>query len=356
MRPRRVFMTLGAFALGLALIAAAPAMAAGAAAAPAPNLQFQLEKQNRSRPWLRVTTDSGRFDLHADELDGFGLHGFEAHREEAPLPHDPLAWSEIHRLDQVVTRGHRYGKIGAVVLGLLGAGLGNALGAPSNGGGSEAMIGLAVGGAAGAWLGASYGNRFQSEVNWYTAAPPAPGAPPPTDALSMAAAVADSAHVDSTRALAAADSTREPPPPPEALALAARLGPDDLIRVSGDFHKFQGRAQIAGPGGLERLVVDHHAPKDWRPHPVPERLSWSAIVQVETRHSNAGRGAVGTALMFGVSGALLSAAVVGLADSPSVTPGEAALQGGAVMGLIGAVVGAGIGSASHHWSVVYHRP
>ena len=345
-----------ACALTFALVATAPATAASAAAAPAPNLQFQLEKQNRSRPWLRVTTDSGRFDLHADGLDAFGLHGFEAHRNETPLPHDPLAWSEIHRLDQVVTRGHRYGTIGAVVLGLLCAGLGNALGAPSDNGGSEAMIGLAVGGAAGAWLGASYGNRFQSEVNWYTAPPPSPKAPPPTDVLSMAAALADSAHVDSTSALAAADSTREPPAPPEALALAARIGPDDLIRVSGDFHAFQGRAHVAGPGGLERLVVDHHAPREWRPDPVPERLSWSAIAQVETRHSNAGRVAAGTALVFGISGALVSAAAVGLADSPNVTPGGAAIQGGALMALIGAVVGAGIGTASHHWSVVYHRP
>src|SRR5262245_12236956 len=170
---------------------------AAAAAGPDPNLLFQLEKENRRQPWLRVTTDSGRFRLRAERLDASGLSGLEAHRK-GPLPHDPLAWAEIKRLDHVVTRSHALGVTGAIVVGSLCAGLGNALGAPTDKGGSYALLGLLSGGAVGAWAGSSYGDRFQKDVNWYTPPP----APPPADAQSMAVALADSARQDSAAAVA----------------------------------------------------------------------------------------------------------------------------------------------------------
>src|SRR5262249_10405645 len=179
--------------------------------------------------------------------------------DDAPLPRDPLAWPEIRRLDEVVTQSHTFRWTGGVVLGLLGAGLGNALGAPSRSGGRYWLVGLLAGGAIGAWAGSKYGDRFQHDENWYTAPPPAP---PPTDAQSMAIALADSARADSLSAVSAAADTAGPDTlarasaSPEALALAARLKPSTHIRVAGEFGRFQGYARVAGPDGLERILVD----------------------------------------------------------------------------------------------------
>jgi hypothetical protein len=127
--------------------------------------------------------------------------------------------------------------------------------------------------------------------------------------------------------------------------------------VSGDFHRFQGRAQGAGPGGLERLVIDRHAPVDWRPQQLPERVSWSAIDEVRMLRGDPGRGALLGAAVGGGLLAFFAASAAGtFADPTSMGAGEAALRGGAVGALIGAAVGAGLGAAIRHWKVVYHRP
>jgi len=341
-----------------ALLLALPARAGSAAAGPDANLLFQLEKQNRNNPWLRVTTDSGRFRLKADRLDPRGLSGFRAHHEE-PLPRDPLAWKEIQRLDQIHTRGRAFGFTGALVMCLVGAGLG-AVAAPSGSGdaGNYAWAGLLAGGAAGAWLGSSYGDRFQKDVNWYAAALPAPSAPPPTNSMSIAAALADTGRADSASAIASVpavvDTVAEPPATPEALSFASRIGPSDLMRVSGEFHAFQGYAHIAGPLGLEHIVVDRDAPGEWLPHDLPKRVPWHTIDQVQMKASNVWRGALIGGLSLGALGALAAAAYVAAWQDPGV--GSGAAVGGAVAGGIGLVLGAGIGSMSHHWAVVYPHP
>ena len=171
-------------------------------------------------------------------------------------------------------------------------------------------------------------------------------------ACSAATALADGAN-----GVGPADSLRSSPVPPEALRFAARIGRDDLMRVSGDFHRFQGRAQSAGPGGLERLVIDRHAPMDWRPQQLPERVPWSAIDEVRMLRGDPGRGAlVGAAVCGGVLALLAASAASAYADPTSMSAGEAALRGGAVGALIGAVAGAGLGTAIRSWKVVYHRP
>src|SRR5262245_21985315 len=141
-----------AAAFTFALLLAAPSLAASTAPGPDANRLFQFEKQNRDHPWLRVTNDSGRFRLRADRLDVSGLSGLGAHRG-GPLPRDPLSWAEIKRLDQLVTKSRALGVTGALLFGALGAGLGNALGAPDGHGGNYAFVGLVGGGAIGAWAG-----------------------------------------------------------------------------------------------------------------------------------------------------------------------------------------------------------
>ena len=210
-----------------------PAAASGTLAPPSPNLLFQLEKQNRSRPWLRVATDSARLTLKARRIDELGLHGLTAPRG-GPLPHDPLSWTEIARIDEVVTRAGRGGMIGSIVLGLSGAGLGNALGAPEGNGGNDAMLGFVALGTVGGFLGAKYGERFKHERNWYVAdtsarrlsapfvsaapleaAPPSANAPAPESATPPETA-APAPHLSTSRAVIRASN---------------RIGKDDLISV-----------------------------------------------------------------------------------------------------------------------------
>ena len=114
------------------VFAMVPFRSAGAShtfATPSTNLLFQLEKQNRRSPWLHVTTDSARFTLKASRIDELGLHGLTPPRD-AQLSSDALRWSQVGRIDEVVTRAQRGRVMGSIVLGLAGAGLGNALGAP----------------------------------------------------------------------------------------------------------------------------------------------------------------------------------------------------------------------------------
>jgi hypothetical protein len=345
-----------ACALVLTLVVTPAALAANAAAAPDENHLFEFEKRNRHHPWLRVTTDSGRFGLRADRLDIHGLGGLRA-RHDQRLPRDPLAWPEIHRLDEIVTRSRPYGWTGGVLVGLLAAGLGNALGAPSGSGGNYAFVGLLAGGATGGWLGSRYGDRFEHDVNWYTAPPPAP---PPTDAVSAPVALADSARADRSGTVAvvpvAADSLAEPPASAEALKLAARLQPTDHIRVAGEFGRFQGYARVAGPHGLERILVDRHAPKAWFPDSVPVPIPWSQIDQVAMRGGHARQGALIGGLLVGAFGGVAGLAVAAFDESPSdaATAGFV-LYGAAVGGAIGVVLGAGVGALSRGWKLVYER-
>ena len=175
--------------------------------------------------------------------------------------------------------------------------------------------------------------------------------------MAPATASAQGAHADSMSAFAAADTAHEAPPPPEALAFAARLRANDLIRVRSELHRFQGHARHAGPGGLERLVADGRAPADWRSDHVPERIPWSAIDEVRMLRGNAGRGALlGAAVGGGLLAFFAASAASTFADPTSMGAGEAALRGALVGAPIGAVLGAGVGAAFRTWKVVYHRP
>jgi hypothetical protein len=161
---------------------------------------------------------------------------------------------------------------------------------------------------------------------------------------------------DSARTAVLPDSLPESPPSPAAIRLAAQLGPHDAVRVIGGFGRFQGFARTAGPGGLERLVAEPDAPHDWRLDPLPERIPWSAIDEVQQRRGNAGRSAAIGAVTLGVLGALSALSVNSyLGSDAEHSTADAVLIAGTFSALVGAAVGAGIGSASRHWAVVYHR-
>jgi hypothetical protein len=99
------------------------AASADGAVGPSANLLFQIEKQNRRHPWFRVTTDSTRLTVRAQRIDERGLRGLSAPVGTLPPP-GLLPWTEVVRLDEVVTRAGQGRVVGAIPLGLAGAGLG----------------------------------------------------------------------------------------------------------------------------------------------------------------------------------------------------------------------------------------
>jgi hypothetical protein len=166
--------------------------------------------------------------------------------------------------------------------------------------------------------------------------------------LAAPPAGAAEAPVDSSAAAA----------PSAALAPTPKIGPHDLLRVSGGFGRFQGYAHTADQAGLSRLSAFHEAPADWRLEPLPEHIQWSAIDQVQVHKGSPGRGALIGAAAFGVLGGWLAYALNNsfTDDSPSASSNAGAIaKGFTVSALVGAAIGAGVGAASRHWVVVYHR-
>jgi hypothetical protein len=337
--PRRspLVAALAPFSLLLTLTTPPAAAIPASFAAPSSNLVFQFGKQNQSHPWLKVTSESVRFTLKADRFERVGLVGLTS--VEDPRPRDPLPWSRVARIDEVVTRARSFGMLGGITIGLLGAGLGNALGAPDGQGGAYALAGLTVMGAVGAFVGARFGERFQHERNWYVGEPlPAPNT-----------------------VLASAESSMtvpEPslPAPTASLRAARRIGPDDAVRVVHSDGHFQGFAQVAGPEGLEGLRIDPHAAGEWRHSALPERIPWESIDEIRMRGGSGLRGTLAGATVFGAVGALFGLAVVAALSDGNVNPAEGALAGFAITAPVGALIGAGAGAMFRRWVVVYQRP
>ena len=315
--------------------------ASGRLAMPSSNLLFQLEKQNRIHPWLRITTDSARVTLKARRIDELGLSGLTAPDSAWPPPAS-LTWSQIERIDEVVTRAHPWRMTGAIAMGLLGAGLGNAIGAPSHKGGAFALVGLVGLGSLGGVLGGDYGERFQRERNWYVA-----------DTTERSAADI-AVRIGATPPVNAAPAV-EPATPPDVIQVANRIGRSDVFRLSGDFGRFQGFADAVGPVGLEGLRTDRKARGEWANAAPPARVPWEAVDKIQMRGGAAGKGALIGAANFAVVGAVIGAAAVAIADG-NAGPVEGGLLGAAICAPFGALLGAGAGAAARHWVVVYRRP
>ena len=309
-----------------------PLIASDSLPRPNRNLIFQFEKENRDHPWLIATTPTGRFRFKAAWIDRVGLGGLSP---EGASPADPLPWAQVERLDERVTHRRQGQRLGSFALGLAGAGLGNALGAPSRSGGSYAMVGYALMSTIGGVVGGHLGDGHGSERNWYIAGAAVSGAP---------------------EQLAAAPTAPELPVGTDVLRACGRIGPHDVFRASGEFGHFQGYADVAGPSGLESLRTDRQAREEWAGSPLPERISWETINEVQMRGGSALKGALGLGASFALMGALLGAAAVAVAGDGSVGVGSGAALGAAYVAPVGIVLGAGLGALVRRWVVVYRRP
>jgi len=304
-------------------------------AGPSPNALFQFQKDNRSHPWLRITADSGMVERKVLRLDPVGLHGMST-PDGVQLP-GSMTWSQIQRIDEVVTRAAPWRTAGAVTLGLLGAGLGNALGAPNQQGGRMALAGLLVFGGVGGYLGGEYGLRFRSERNWYVADTARHGEP-----------------VDHAEAWAPVSA---PGADPAVLSACDRIGRNELFRAYGSFGSFKGYAGIAGPEGLEALRADRHGQRRVADTTLPRLISWDQVDRIEMRGGSAVKGALIGGASFAVLGALVGmAAVAATPGGADVTVAEGGLVGALYVAPVGIVIGGLSGMAARRWVVVYRRP
>ena len=295
------------------------------------NALFQFQKDNRSHPWLHITADSGMVERRVLRIDRVGLHGMST-PEGVQLP-GSLPWSRIVRIDEVVTRAGRWRKVGAVTLGLLGAGLGNAINPDQ--GGISSLAGLVTFGAAGGYLGGQYGSRFRSERRWYVA-----------DTVRRA---------EPQIAAEAPVPVSAPGADPAVLRACYRLGPDKLFRAYGTFGTFRGYASIAGPEGLEELRTNrsgkHRVADDTR----PQRITWDQVDRVEMRGGSVLRGSMVVGAAFAAFGALLGVAAVGLSDNSDISAPAAAALGALYVAPFGIALGGLGGAAFRRWVPVYQR-
>lgn len=313
---------------------------------PRPNLLFQLQQNNRRHPWLRITADSGRVERKARRLDPIGIHGIST-PEGVEFP-GPLTWNRIQRIDEVVTRAPRWRTLGAVTLGLLGAGLGNALGAPNNQGGTLALGGLLVFGGTGAYLGGAYGSRFRSERNWYVADTVGHD---PAEALALAP-ITPSVTQPVTPPVAALVSVSGTDP--RVLSACNRIGHKERFRAYGSFGSFLGYAGVVGPEGLEDLHAERNRQKRGAANP-PQLISWDEIDLIEMRGGSALHGALIGGASFAVVGALVGMAAVAVAGSDVSAPAAGAV-GALYVAPVGIVLGGLGGFAVRRWVSVYQRP
>ncbi len=348
----------------LAFLTAAtiPAAATNESAGPPPNLLFQLQKQNRAHPWLRVTTDSSRLTLRVRRIDELGLSGFGS-SGSVPPPPDPIGWRAIRRIDE--TRARQGRNIGFIVLGALGAGLGNTIGSVDDRGGPGSLLGLALFGGLGAWQGGRLGKRMVHERPWYRGTPAAaPGEGPLPDGRETRSTDTTPGPVVAQRPgleVPGDSSSSSLSRSTGVLRACARIGRDDLIRVRGDFGWFQGFASVVGPEGMEGLRVSPN--RHLSTAPVPTGLiSWDRIDKVDKRGHGWRRGAIGGGLVLGAVGGGLGymEATSGLFESHSPDPpllvvGKT-VGGFGLGGAYGAGFGAVVGWLFPAWLHVYVRP
>ena len=327
--PRVVFLVLGLLSLAMTFRAA---IGSPTQAGPSPNAVFQFQKDNRSHPWLHITADSGMAESKMLRIDPLGIHGLST-ADGARLP-ESITWNRVQRIDEVVTRAGTWKKVGAATLGLLGAGLGNALN-PENGGISS-LAGLVVFGGAGGYLGARYGSRFRSERNWY---------------------VADTTQHEATedRAEIALPSS-SPGADPAVIDVCNRIGRNELFRASGSFGSFRGYAAIAGPDGLEQLRADRHGHERGTDATPPTRITWDQVDRIEMRGGSALRGAAMGGATFGALGVLLGMVVVAVTDGSNGDVAQGAVYGVLLTAPVGIAIGGLRGSAVRRWVIEYQRP
>lgn len=307
-----------------------------------PGFVENLSRHHHRRDWLRITTDSARYEARVREFGAQGLNGITS-RRGPPYAPDSIPWSSVTRLDQVRS-GFRVGQIvGGLALGSLWV--------PTTFNGEPEVAGIvALGAVVGAGLGGLVGRHWSHEVPLYVASLASDSA--------ETAANPDGGPASTARLPAASfggSATAAAGVPLNARIERAKeiLRPGQRLRVRGEFGEFDGFVDQIGVSGLEGLRAIRR--QAWGT-PSPRRLDWGSIASIDRRGNSAGRGALGLAVPLATVG-LVAGLAAGAAVGGGSSTGSDVLAGGAlgfaVGGSLGAVLGGLFGSAIPRWHRVY---
>ena len=311
------------FWLAVAMLAGAADVAVAASYRPAPSesLLEQLKRQHDRRNWLRVTSDSLRWEVRAREITPHGLSGITTRSSGAPAP-DPIPWSSIARIDRVHTHavaGFFGGAIAGVALGSL------ALSISQNNASHLSTTAIVVSAGVGALAGTAAGSTVKTERLVYE--PPVEGIVGLGDTTSTVS--------------------------PEVSRALGKLHLERRLRIEGDFGTYEGYASRLGPQGIEGVRPD---PSEGARPPL-EHVGWEQITRVQQQGNAASKGAVVGGVLGGITLGLAGAWVGAWTETEG---GHGGLLGGALAGgLLGAASGAALGAITGSvipaWHKVYER-
>ncbi len=343
---RPVLLWIFAVVVVLGIIPATSSEARSSLKIPPPGLIEILNREHHRSDWVRITTDSGRYEARIRVIGELGLSGISPRKGAPPVP-ESIPWLSVERLDQVHS-GSRVGRlIGGVVLGSL------ALPAVQSGE-VEALGIVALGAAGGYWLGGHIGGHWVWEHTLYEGQP-APDSeeplPEPPRGPSAGFAMPVATRTGSTAQPVSRGAGSE-----RIEHSVHRLRRNQLLRIRGPLGEFEGGIVQASADGLHGLrPSDSEAGQT----PWPRDIGWDRIVTIEKRGNSAGRGAIIGAVPLAVLGLVVGLVAVaggGIGGSGSGTSSEIAAAGvgaAAVGAGVGALFGGLIGCAIPRWHQVY---
>jgi hypothetical protein len=315
----------------LVMLGALPAVrseALSSFAVPSPGVIESLNRQLHRNDWLRITTDSARYEARVREIGAPGLGGLSPVRPSIAVP-EAIPWSAVASLDRRRSSLRLWQVAGFAAGGTLGfcvlGGTGSAMG------GARAMEVVALGVIAGTWSGSRLGAHRYRERRLYEGWP--------TDSAAVAVSGAPDGPVP-------LDSTR-------IANVLWRLQPKQRLRISGEFGTFEGFVGLAGREGLEGLMPSRKADQNsqW-----PRELGWDRISTIETLGNKSAHSAFVTGAALAGLGFLIGMPLGGVTDPSKGAFLAGGLIGAGIMGSLGMVFGGIAGSASTTWHVVYQRP
>lgn len=324
---------------------------------PTPGLVENLSRQLHRSDWARITTDSTVFVAHVRDLGAQGLGGLSPVRPPATVPAF-IPWSSVAQLDRRRSH-HRSGQVvglaGGTLLGIaVASGTGSVMGGEKNigtlsrAGRTVGVVTLSV--AAGNWIGTRIGKGWVRTRTLYVGS-----RAPDSVALVSESASAPPDAADSSAASVAASAAPTVGVPPDSARIARvlpHLQPNQRLRISGEFGRFEGFVGFAGPVKLEGLVPSRKADRNSLG---PRELEWNRIVKIEVPGNRAGNSALVTGAAFAGAGLLIGMPIGGIADPHPLAFLAGGLIGAGIMGSFGFVLGGLVGSAAPAWHVIYPR-
>jgi hypothetical protein len=143
------------------------------------------------------------------------------------------------------------------------------------------------------------------------------------------------------------------PSSPRVLRACEQIDPSNLIRMRGDFGRFQGFAGVVGPEGMDGLRSEMNGSGSATGAVTTGLVTLDRIHRVEKHGHSIGKGALFGGVLIGCLGGMVGAAATRSRTEPR--HGTAFFEGVLAGGAVGAGLGGLIGAAIPGWHLVYRR-